>query len=144
MAKAGKSEMAQADAPQIDPIQMLTMDHREVMKMFEQYEQIKNGEDDDLKAALVEQICASLRIHTQLEEEIFYPEVRRETSEEDMIDEAKTGSDAGGMARAGGRGDPGRFVRRRAIGRVGGARIKLSRCAGRVRDCGPIRRGGAR
>jgi iron-sulfur cluster repair protein YtfE (RIC family) len=42
------------------------------------------------KAALVEQICHELEVHTRIEEEIFYPRVRADADGTDeLLDEAK-------------------------------------------------------
>lgn len=87
MARAKKSELAEAEPPTVDPIKMLIEDHREVARMVEQFQKLKDG-DEDLKAALVEQICAALSIHSELEEQIFYPAVRKAIGDDDMLDEA--------------------------------------------------------
>ena len=68
-----------------DAIQLLKADHREVEKMFADFEKT-NG--PVTKSKLAEQICLALKVHTQIEEEIFYPAAREALSEEDMIDEA--------------------------------------------------------
>ena len=59
-------------------------DHREVEGWFDEYEQL---EDEKEKLALFNQIALALKVHTQIEEEIFYPEERGEV-EDDMLDEA--------------------------------------------------------
>src|SRR5258707_13792301 len=38
--------------------------------------------------ALVEQICLALKVHAQIEEELFYPQAREATKDNDLIDEA--------------------------------------------------------
>jgi hypothetical protein len=50
---------------------LLKKDHREVEGYFEVYEEL---EDDNAKAELTEKICTALKVHTQFEEEIFYPQ----------------------------------------------------------------------
>ncbi|HEY3619264.1 MAG TPA: hemerythrin domain-containing protein, partial [Candidatus Sulfotelmatobacter sp.] len=45
-------------------------------------------EDDNRKAELAEKICMALKIHAQIEEEIFYPQAREATKDNDLIDEA--------------------------------------------------------
>ena len=37
---------------------------------------------------IVEKICTALKIHTELEEEIFYPAVRKAIDDSDLMDEA--------------------------------------------------------
>ncbi len=65
-------------------ISLLKKDHREVEAMFDEYEQL---EDDREKLALFQQIALALKVHTQIEEEIFYPAERGEV-EDDLLDEA--------------------------------------------------------
>lgn len=65
-------------------ISLLKKDHREVDAMFDEYEQLeKNAE----KLALFNKIALALKVHTQIEEEIFYPEERGDV-EDDLMDEA--------------------------------------------------------
>jgi len=68
----------------VDAIALLTSDHRQVENLFVQYEV---AEDDGDKKKLASQICLELKIHTMIEEEIFYPGERGEV-EDDMLDEA--------------------------------------------------------
>jgi hemerythrin superfamily protein len=73
----------------IDPIELLKEDHRNVEKLFKEYEKLV--EDDgsyNEKEALAATICAALTVHAQIEEEIFYPAARDILDEEDLIDEA--------------------------------------------------------
>jgi len=65
-------------------ITLLKKDHREVAAMFEEYEQL---EADSEKLALFNKIALALKVHTQIEEEIFYPE-ERGSVEDDLLDEA--------------------------------------------------------
>ena len=65
-------------------ITLLKKDHREVEGWFDEYEQL---EDDAEKLALFNKIALALKVHTTIEEEIFYPEERGDV-EEDMLDEA--------------------------------------------------------
>lgn len=64
-------------------LELLESDHRRAEALFEQYEDAKESEEQD-KQALAEQICDELTIHAQVEEEIFYPWLRENLSEEDM------------------------------------------------------------
>jgi hemerythrin superfamily protein len=72
-----------------DAIAMLKADHAEVHAWFEEYEGLGDRANVS-KSKLVKQICQALTIHTQIEEEIFYPAVREagKDKEEDMVDEA--------------------------------------------------------
>jgi hemerythrin superfamily protein len=65
-------------------VQLLKADHRQVEGWFDEYEQL---DDDREKLDLFRKIALALKVHTQIEEEIFYPEVRAEV-EEDLMDEA--------------------------------------------------------
>jgi hypothetical protein len=65
-------------------ITLLKEDHREVAAWFEEYEQL---EQEAEKLALFNQIALALKVHTQIEEEILYPEERGDV-EDDMLDEA--------------------------------------------------------
>jgi hypothetical protein len=65
-------------------ISLLKKDHREVDAMFDEYEQL---EKDAEKQALFDKIALALKVHTQIEEEILYPEERGDV-EDDLLDEA--------------------------------------------------------
>ncbi len=65
-------------------VRLLKQDHREVEAWFDEYEQL---EDEGEKLELFTKIATALKVHTQIEEEIFYPE-EREDVEDDMLDEA--------------------------------------------------------
>ena len=68
-----------------DAIALLKDDHREVEAQFEDYEGLTAAAE---KKALAGKICAALRVHTQIEEELFYPAAREGTGDEDLLDEA--------------------------------------------------------
>jgi hemerythrin superfamily protein len=68
-----------------DAIGLLEADHREVDAYFEQYETLT---DDSEKKALADKICLALKVHAQIEEELFYPAARETTDDTDLIDEA--------------------------------------------------------
>jgi len=72
-------------APSPNAIELLKQDHREVEGYFDEYEDLT---DDDAKAELAEKICNALKMHMQIEEEIFYPQARDATGDEDLLDEA--------------------------------------------------------
>lgn len=72
-----------------DAIAMLTADHRKVKGLFKEFAKLKesNGSDED-KADIVKQICDALKVHAEVEEEIFYPAVRAAIDDKDLMDEA--------------------------------------------------------
>ena len=69
-------------------IEMLEADHRKVEQMFDQYEDEKES-GEDTKRQLAERICMELKVHTQIEEELFYPWVRENAEESDLVEEAQ-------------------------------------------------------
>ncbi len=73
-----------------DAIALLRKDHENVLEMFERFEKLaEDGDaDDGEKADLVARVCNELKVHTRLEEELFYPAVRQAIDEELLMDEA--------------------------------------------------------
>lgn len=69
-----------------DAIALLKADHREVEEWFEQFEKSRS---DEKKSELAQQICQALRVHTTIEEEIFYPAFLEATGDTDMHHEAE-------------------------------------------------------
>ena len=68
-----------------DAIALLKADHRQVEEWFREFEKAK---DDKRKVTLAKQICNALKVHTQIEEEIFYPAFLEATDDEDTHHEA--------------------------------------------------------
>jgi hemerythrin-like domain-containing protein len=69
----------------MDAVSMLREDHRKVKELFQQFEE---ATDTATKREIAQQAIKELKVHAALEEEIFYPAVRREIDEEEKIDEA--------------------------------------------------------
>ena len=67
-----------------DAIALLKADHREVEELFAKFE---SASGDGKKQQIAEQICTELKIHTAIEEEIFYPALEGKI-EEDVLAEA--------------------------------------------------------
>lgn len=65
-------------------ISLLKADHRKVEDLFEDYEA---AEGAVAKRKLAEKICLELIVHTQIEEEIFYPACKGNV-EDDLLDES--------------------------------------------------------
>ena len=63
-----------------DAIALLKADHRKVETLFEKFE----SASDRSKQAIAEQICNELKIHTMIEEEIFYPALDGKIEEETL------------------------------------------------------------
>lgn len=66
---------------EMDAIAMLKADHRKVEDLFEQFEKARTGAR---KQSLAEQICLELKVHTVIEEEIFYPACEGAVEEADL------------------------------------------------------------
>ncbi len=72
-----------------DAIALLTEDHKEVKKLFKEYDKLaKAGAPAAQREQLAAKICQTLSVHAQIEEEIFYPAAREGLDDEDLIDEA--------------------------------------------------------
>jgi hemerythrin superfamily protein len=86
--KAAKrpSSKRKVSARPLDAIALLRADHAEVSEMFEQFAKAR---DANRKLKLAQTICTELKIHTAIEEEIFYPAAREALDEEDLMDEAE-------------------------------------------------------
>jgi hypothetical protein len=68
-----------------DAIALLKADHRQVATWFGQFEHTRSAER---KQALATRICNALKVHTEIEEEIFYPAFLASTRDTDMHHEA--------------------------------------------------------
>ena len=71
-----------------DAIMLLRSDHEEVKGLFGKFE---NASGADRKRKIAEKICDELKIHSMIEEEIFYPEFARATGDEQMLEHARIG-----------------------------------------------------
>jgi hemerythrin superfamily protein len=72
-----------------DALTLLRTDHRTVDTMFEQFDAEQGEAMATDRADLARRICAEIKVHAQVEEEIFYPEVRKSVpSAADLLDEA--------------------------------------------------------
>jgi hemerythrin superfamily protein len=74
-------------APEQDAIALLIADHKKVKGLFSQFDKLKDDRAEE-KSTLVAVICNELKIHTAIEEELFYPAVRKAIDDEDLMDEA--------------------------------------------------------
>ena len=88
-AKQGRKASTSKSEAKQDAIKLLMSDHREVEELFEKFQKTKKDGSD--KAGIVEQICDALTVHSEIEEEIFYPAAREALGEkgEDTLDEAE-------------------------------------------------------
>src|SRR5687768_13822565 len=75
-----------------DAIALLRADHALVEDLFSQFEKAR---DSARKQTLATRICMELKIHTTIEEEIFYPATREALpKQEDLLDEAQVEHDS--------------------------------------------------
>jgi hemerythrin superfamily protein len=84
MATATRKTAARTAKPQ-DAIALLKADHKKVGELFEQFQKSKSVAR---KKKLVEQICTELTVHTEIEEEIFYPAVKAALKDHELVPEA--------------------------------------------------------
>ena len=74
-----------------DACDLLDADHKKVQKMFKEYEELTGSRARSAaqkKMDLAHQICLELTVHTQIEDEIFYPACREAIKDTDLLDEA--------------------------------------------------------
>ena len=72
-----------------DAIEMLKKDHQEVNTLFDEYESKKEKSKAAEKTRLAKLICRELTVHATIEEEIFYPTVRKQGEEmKELVAEA--------------------------------------------------------
>ena len=75
-----------------DACELLDADHIAVKHLFVEYARLAFGAGDGAakdKLALARMICSELKVHAQLEEEIFYPALRQQIDEPQLLDEAE-------------------------------------------------------
>jgi len=73
-------------------IELLKEDHKHVKKHFREFEKMDPEQDPEACKQLVLRVCDELEVHTQIEEELFYPAAREALAgkeDEDLIDEAE-------------------------------------------------------
>lgn len=76
-----------------DAIELLIDDHdavKELFAEFKKFQEAKTEGVDEMKQALMDAVCEALKIHTQIEEEIFYPAARHALPDDkDLLNEAQ-------------------------------------------------------
>jgi hemerythrin superfamily protein len=80
--------MPKSKAKAAGAIEMLKEDHDKVKKAFKEFEKM-DREDIASAQQLVQTVCEELKVHTTLEEEIFYPAAREAIEDEDILNEAQ-------------------------------------------------------
>ena len=82
--------MTKAPAKKNDAVDLLDADHIAVKKLFTAYQKLcDNDAPAEEKRDVAAQICKELSVHAQIEEEIFYPELREAIDADALLDEAE-------------------------------------------------------
>jgi hemerythrin superfamily protein len=85
--------MPRSRSKSVEAIDMLKQDHDKVEKAFKEFEKIDRADTQTCRE-LVMSVCEDLKVHTTLEEEIFYPAVREAIEDEDIMNEAQVEHDS--------------------------------------------------
>ena len=85
MTTARKNTETEQAKPQ-DATTLLRADHKKVSELFAEYEKAASTAK---KKELADKICAELTVHAQIEEEIFYPQVKQALKDKELIPEAR-------------------------------------------------------
>ncbi|WP_457280395.1 hemerythrin domain-containing protein [Polaromonas sp. P5_D5] len=82
--------MSKAPPKKHDAVDLLDADHIAVKKLFTTFRKLcdshASGEE---KREVADKICQELTVHAQIEEEIFYPQVRAAINDDALLDEAE-------------------------------------------------------
>ena len=80
--------MAKSKAKATGAIELLKEQHDKAKKAFKEFEKL-DREDTEAQQELVQSVCEDLKLHTTLEEELFYPAAREAIEDEDILNEAQ-------------------------------------------------------
>ena len=80
--------MAKSKAKATGAVELLKEQHDKVKKALKQFEKL-DREDIEAQRSLVQTTCEDLKLHTTLEEELFYPAAREAIDDEDILNEAQ-------------------------------------------------------
>lgn len=83
--KSKATKRSSARPTPTDAVSLLKADHRQVEAWFKEFD---GAGASDKKKKLASQICAALRVHATIEEEIFYPAFISATKDKDIHHEA--------------------------------------------------------
>lgn len=76
------SAMSETPRTQLDAIELLMQDHRELESLFREFEYLR-ARDEDARH-VVDAACAEIRTHDTLKSELFFPAVSEAVNEQDM------------------------------------------------------------
>lgn len=85
MPKTSKASPVGASSTNKNAIALLKSDHKAVSQMFAEFEKTQSLPK---KKAIVAEICVALKVHAQIEEEIFYPAVKAALKDKVLVPEA--------------------------------------------------------
>ena len=71
----------------VDAIDLLKQDHDKVERAIRQFEKM-DRHDAEACRRLIRSVCEDLKVHTALEEEVFYPALRQAIDDQDLMNEA--------------------------------------------------------
>ena len=74
-------------------VQLLKQDHDYVKQAYRQFEKM-DYEDLEAVQALVREVCNAIEMHARIEEEVFYPGVRKAIDDDDLMEEAEIEHDS--------------------------------------------------
>jgi molecular chaperone DnaK (HSP70) len=80
--------MAKSKAKATGAVEILKEQHDKVKKAFKEFEKM-DRDDNEAQQQLVQTVCEDLKLHTTLEEELFYPAAREAIDDEDLLNEAQ-------------------------------------------------------
>ena len=83
--RRGDASRETTDEAVTDALGLLKRDHKLVDELFNEFQQAGQQQLDPM----ARRICKLLRIHAQIEEELFYPTARRALEDSDLIDAAE-------------------------------------------------------
>jgi hemerythrin-like domain-containing protein len=83
--RSNGSRSPSARAGQTDALKMLKEDHARVKELFDRFEKSTGSS----KERIARTICDELKVHAQLEEDLFYPAIREAIEDEDLVNEAE-------------------------------------------------------
>jgi hypothetical protein len=72
-----------------DAVDVLKQDHKRVKELFKDFAELEGASPNTARIALTQDICTELIIHSAVEEELFYPVVRKAINDDDLMNEAE-------------------------------------------------------
>lgn len=85
MTSAKNQQEKSSSSKALDATVLLKTDHKRVSELFADYEEANSVKE---KSQIAQQICNELTVHAQIEEEIFYPAVKKALKDKELIPEA--------------------------------------------------------